>query len=71
MRSQVFLNKVREFLPWSQTHTGEALARIFSVDASPFEPRAFAVIDITSFEKLKKLLACAASCGVSLTFRGS
>ena len=70
MQSQVFLNQVREFLPWSQTHTGAA-ARIFSVDAGPFEPRAFAVVDITSPEELEKLLACAASCGVSLTFRGS
>lgn len=70
MQSQVFLNQVREFLPWSQTHTGAA-ARIFSVDAGPFEPRAFAVIDITSLEELEKLLSCAASCGVSLTFRGS
>lgn len=71
MRSQVFLNKVREFLPWSQTHTGEAPARILSVDAGPFEPKASAVIDITSLDELKKLLSCAASCGVSLTFRGS
>ena len=70
MQSQVFLNQVREFLPWSQTHTGAA-ARIFSVDAGPFEPRAFAVVDITSLEELEKLLSCAASCGVSLTFRGS
>ena len=45
MKSQVFLNKVREFLPWSQTHTGEAPARILSVDAGPFEPQAFAVVD--------------------------
>ena len=71
MRSQVFLNQVREFLPWSQTHTGEAPAKVFSVDASPFEPRAFAVVDVTSLQELSKLLACAASCGVSLTFRGS
>ena len=71
MRSQVFLNKVREFLPWSQTHTGEAPARIFSVDAGPFEPKAFAVVDIISLSELKQLLSCAASCGVSLTFRGS
>lgn len=70
MRSQVFLNKVREFLPWSQTHTGAA-ARIFSVDAGPFEPRASVVVDIMSIGELQKLLACAASCGVSLTFRGS
>ena len=70
MQSQVFLNQVREFLPWSQTHTGAA-AKIFSVDAGPFEPRAFAVVDVTSLEELERLLSCAASCGVSLTFRGS
>ena len=70
MQSQVFLNQVREFLPWSQTHTGAA-AKIFSVDASPFEPRAFAVFDITSLEELSQLLVTAASCGVSLTFRGA
>ena len=71
MQNRVFLNKVREFLPWSQTHTGEAPARILSVDAGPFEPKASAVVDITSADELKKLLSCAASCGVSLTFRGS
>ncbi|HJD96778.1 FAD-binding and (Fe-S)-binding domain-containing protein [Mailhella massiliensis] len=71
MKSQVFLNKVRDLLPWSQTHTGEAPARILSVDAGPFEPRAFAVIDVFSLDELKKLLSLAASCGVSLTFRGS
>ena len=71
MKSQVFLNKVRELLPWSQTHTGEAPARILSVDAGPFEPQAFAVIDVFSLDELKTLLSLAASCGVSLTFRGS
>lgn len=70
MLSQTFLNQVREFLPWSQTHTGAA-AKIFSVDAGPFEPRASLVVDITSVDQLKKLLSCAASNGVSLTFRGS
>lgn len=70
MKSQVFLNKVREFLPWSQTHTGEAPARILSVDAGPFEPQAFAVVDVFSLDELKKLLSLAAECGVSLTFRG-
>ncbi len=68
---QTFINSVREFLPWSQTHTGKIAARVYSLDASPFEPKAFAVFDAAGMDELKKLLACANGSGVSLTFRGS
>ncbi|MBP3730662.1 MAG: FAD-binding oxidoreductase [Mailhella sp.] len=66
-----FVNMVREFLPWSQTHTGEVLAKVYSVDASPFEPRAFAVVDVKSLQELTALFNCAEKFGVSLTLRGA
>ncbi|MGE4290633.1 MAG: FAD-binding and (Fe-S)-binding domain-containing protein [Desulfovibrio sp.] len=52
-------------------HTEELLVKAYSVDGSPFEPRARAVVDVASAEELRELLGFSRKHGVSLTFRGA
>ncbi|MCQ2444621.1 MAG: FAD-binding oxidoreductase [Mailhella sp.] len=66
-----FINSVRELLPWSQTHTGDMPAKVYAIDASPYEPQGFAVVDIVSLEDMGTLFSLASLHGVSVTVRGA
>jgi D-lactate dehydrogenase len=66
-----FIQEAQGVLPERQVHTDELLVKAYSVDGSPFEPIAKAVVDIYNPEQLGLLLAIARKTGVSLTYRGS
>ncbi len=66
-----FTAKARQLLPEGRVYTDELLVKAYSVDGSPFEPTAKAVVDVHDPEELGILLGIARETGVSLTFRGS
>ncbi|WP_243545738.1 FAD-binding and (Fe-S)-binding domain-containing protein [Pseudodesulfovibrio tunisiensis] len=66
-----FVEDVKNTIPEQRVHTEEMLVKAFSVDGSPFEPIAKAVVDVTTTDELQALLRAARSHKVSLTFRGA
>lgn len=66
-----FISEVKETFPADRIHTDELLVKAYSLDASPFEPRALAVVDVDAPENLQLLLRLARKHKVSLTFRGA
>ncbi|PIE67536.1 MAG: 4Fe-4S ferredoxin [Deltaproteobacteria bacterium] len=66
-----FISALKKAFPEAQVHTDDLLVKAYSVDASPFEPRALAVVDVDSPEKLLVLLRLAREHNTSLTFRGA
>lgn len=71
MPTQAFVDSVSSMLPSQQICTDEMLVRANSLDASPFEPRASMLVDVTSEDELQSLLALARAHKAGLTFRGS
>lgn len=71
MNFKQFLNDIQAVLPEGRVHTDPLLVKAYSVDGSPFEPRAKAVVDISNPRELRELLRCSRESGVSLTFRGA
>nr|WP_321255724.1 FAD-binding and (Fe-S)-binding domain-containing protein [uncultured Pseudodesulfovibrio sp.] len=67
----VFIADVKNTFPEERVHTEELLVKAYSVDGSPFEPIAKAVVDVTTPEELEALLRYSHAHKVSLTFRGA
>lgn len=66
-----FILEVKKTFPERRIHTEEMLVKAYSVDGSPFEPIADAVVDVSTPEELQQLLKAARAHKVSLTFRGA
>ncbi|SKA82555.1 D-lactate dehydrogenase [Paucidesulfovibrio gracilis DSM 16080] len=66
-----FVSNLRNTFPEERVHTDELLVKAYSVDGSPFEPRAKAVVDVASPEDLQELLRLSREHKVSVTFRGA
>lgn len=66
-----FIVDVKKAIPEERVHTDELLVKAYSVDGSPFEPRAKAVVDVTTPGELQSLMRCSRAHKVSLTFRGA
>ena len=66
-----FISELKKTFPAARVHTDELLVKAYSLDASPFEPIAQAVVDVDSPENLQVLLRLSRKHSVSLTFRGA
>ena len=69
--TDAFITELTTFIPEEQIHTDPLLVRAYSLDASPFEPRAQAIIDVYDDGQLSAALAAARSYSICVTFRGS
>jgi len=60
-----------KILPASRIYTDPVRTRVFSLDASIYQPRAQAVVDLESEAEVQALLAALPGHGVGVTFRGA
>ena len=58
-------------LPAHRIHLDPVRTRIFALDASIYQPRARAVIDLETEAEVRDLLALSAEHGIGVTFRGA
>ena len=66
-----FLADMTAVVGQERLHTDELLVKAYSVDASPFEPRSKAVVDIATPAELRHLLRLARRHQVGLSFRAA
>ncbi len=63
--------ELKKSFPEISLYTDELLVKAYSIDGSPFEPKAKAVVDIANPEQLQELLKQSRKHKVSITFRAA